>query len=221
MAFTVQIGFSVTMLVFVIIFYASSPNSKLNQWCSIGGLFFWLGIVKQAIMIEIIPWMHSTFGMSGIDISFAPIHSIFTWAIYALALPTVTIGGLYFAYIDKEYPKYMRLLKPAMYFPGVILLFFFSPLRFREYQLNNQLFWIIYTIYNFSFAIALNALVARGVGIDKRSAIKNQKNQKKQAALILLPPLYYWLIRRRTILRQNSHDRGFCKFNQKRGGSYT
>jgi signal transduction histidine kinase len=138
--------------------------------------------------------MHSTFGMSGLDVSFAPIHSIFTWAIYALALPTVTIGGLYFAYIDKEYPKYMRLLKPAMYFPGFILLFFFSPLRFREYQLNSQLFWIIYTIYNFSFAIALNALVARGVGIDKKSAIKNQKNQKKQAALIRLPPLYYWLI---------------------------
>ena len=83
MVFNVQIGFSVAMLVFVIIFYASSPNNKLNQWCSVGGLFFWLGIVKQAIMIEIIPWMHSTFGMSGLDVSFTPIHSVFTWAIYS------------------------------------------------------------------------------------------------------------------------------------------
>jgi len=71
---------------------------------------------------------------------------------------------------------------------------FFSPLRFIEYQLYSQSFWIVYTIYSFGFAIVLTLLAARGVRIEKYDMAKNQKSQRKLVAQILLPPMYYWLI---------------------------
>jgi len=182
------------MLLLVILFYLSDPKSKINQWLSIGGVLFWCGIVKEAILHQLIPWMHVTFELSGLDVAFAPAHSVMTWVIYALALPTMTVAGLYYGYVDKTHARHLRLFQILIFVPGFFLLFFFAPVRFREYQLTSSVFWVVYTIYNFGFAFMLTFLAARGAHIERKSNAKNQKNQKSHVARILLPPLYYWLV---------------------------
>jgi len=183
-------GFSFVMGLLVILFYLSNPSNKLNRWCAISGLFFWIGVFKQAVMYEIIPALHTIIGISGLDGRFAPLHSVCTWVIYTLAMPTMEIAGLYFGNIDTTYPQHMRFLKLVMYVPGVILLFFFSPLHFGEYQSSSRAFWMTYTTYNFSYGVVLTFLSLRGIWMDKNN---NAQSQKKRVAVILLPPLYYWL----------------------------
>lgn len=192
-----QTGFSVAMLVLVILFYLSNPKIKINQWIAAAGFLFWLGIMKQAMLYEIIPAAQRTFNVSGLDTLFMPAHSIMTWAIYTLAMPTLTVSTFYFGYMDKDHPRLMRVLRPAMYLPGFILLFFYSPLRFWEYQFHVLTFWIIYTVYNFAFAAVVTFFVVKGCRKEKKIVLgesKNTRGQRKQVALALLPPLYYWLI---------------------------
>jgi len=191
----VQTAFSIVMLALVILFYLSNPRMKVNQWFFAAGIFFWLGVVKQAIMFEIIPLLHNTLGLAGLDSFFSPIHSLLTWVIYTLALPTTTIGGLYFGYVDKTHPHYLRWLMPAMYVPGLVITFFYNPLLFGVYQLDSLPFWITYSAYNLIFAAVLTLLAARGSRIDRRKGAQTkQKNQRKRVALVLLPSLYYWFI---------------------------
>lgn len=150
-----------------------------------------MGIAKQAVMFEIIPMLHSLFNTVGLDNRFAPVFSICTWVIYSLAMPTMTIAALHFGDLYLENPKRMRMIKCVMYVPAMIILFFFSPLQFTEYQLNSRPFWITYAIYNFGFAFALTFFVLRNIYLDNSVS---SKKQKKMVAIVLLPPLYYWLI---------------------------
>ena len=188
-----QIGFTIVMLILVLLFYLSNPKNKVNQWCAVAGFFFWFGIAKQAVMFEIIPVLHRSFGMSGLNERFIPVHSFCTWVIYTLAMPTMTIAGFYFGYIDRTHPALMRFLKPLMYVPAVVLLFFFMPLHFGEYQETSMPFWITFSTYNFTFATILTFCAARGSRFERRNTDGLQKNQRKQVALVMLPPLYYWL----------------------------
>ena len=186
--------FSFAMMALVILFYLSNPKNKLNQWCAIGGLFFWIGIIKEAGLHEIVPWLGNTFRIPWINESYEPIHSVLTWAIYTFAMPTMTIAGLYFGYIEKSHPKYMRLLKIAMFLPGAILLLFFSPDSYKNYQETSKIFWVVLTIYNFGYGIAITLLGLRGIKIEKKSIEKKHKNPRKQIAQIMFLPMYYWLI---------------------------
>ena len=186
-----QILFSVATLVLIILFFTSSPKNKINQWCTVAGFFFWLGVAKQAVLFEIIPILEDRFGMIGLDVRFAPIHSVCTWAVYTFAMPAVTIAGFHFDNFITANSKRMRLLKCAVFLPMLMTLLFFSPLHFREYQLHSRPFWLTFTIYNFSFALIVTIVVLKG--LNAKGSVKI-KNHKKRVVLVLLPPMYYWLI---------------------------
>lgn len=191
-----QTAFSVAALLFAIFIFAANPKEKVNQWCSIATIFFFLGIFKQAVMFEIIPLIQNTFGAYGLAESFAPLHNIFTWVIYTLGMPTMTIGGCYFGYID--FDRKFRIFKYIIYIPGMFLMLFFSPLKFIGYQPVNKPFWITYTAYNFAFGAIIAIVTARGIRIDRKaldegSILKKKQNQRKREAMILLPTLYFWL----------------------------
>lgn len=186
-----QIAFMIIMFILVLLFYLSNPSNKINQWCTISGFFFWLGVAKQAVMFDIIPALHTVFGTSGLDLRFAPIHSACTWALYTLAVPTMLLASAYFCGFDKTHPNFMSWLKRILFLPALIITFFFTPLHFREYQLNSHPFWLTYTIYNFCLGAIVSYLLARGIHTE---APGKPKRQKKQVAIVLLPPLYYWLI---------------------------
>ena len=190
-----RIGFSVVMLFLVILFYISDPKNKVNKWCTISGIFFWIGVTKQAVMFEVIPVLSILLESPMLAEQFVPIHSMCTWVIYTLAVPTLAVAVLYFGYINEKYPKHiLRMLQCAIYIPGFVLLFFFAPWRFGEYQQTSHLFWIVYAIYNFGFAFIITFLAIKGIREEKNRHSSNQMNHRKQVAIILLPPLFYWLI---------------------------
>lgn len=190
-----QTAFSIALLILAIFIFGANPKEKVNQWSSVAIIFFFLGVVKQAVMVEIIPAIQNSFDIYGLEKSFGPLHNIFTWVIYTLAMPTMAIAGFYFGYIDLD--RKLKKIKYMMYIPGIFLLLFFSPLKFIEYQPVSKPFWIVYTAYNLIFEIVLAVVVIRGIRIDKKalnegSILKKKRNQRKREAIILLPPLYIW-----------------------------
>jgi hypothetical protein len=189
--FGLQIAFMIIMFILVLLFYLSNPSNKINQWCTISGFFFWLGVAKQAVLYDIISVIHTAFGTSGLDVRFAPIHSVSTWAIYTLAMPTMVIAGAYFFGLDKTHPKIMSWGKRLVFLPALIITLLFSPLQFQGYQMYSQPFWVTYAAYNFCLGAVISYLVTRGIRLE---APGKSKHQKKQVVIVLLPSLYYWLI---------------------------
>jgi len=185
-----RIDISVVMLLLVVLFYLSNPGNKVNQWSTLAGFFFWLGIVKQAVLFDVLPMLRASYGIMGLEEGYMPIHSVCTWIIYTLGMPTMTIAAYYFNEDDYGRLWRTRLFKSLMYVPALILPFIFSPLRFNEYQFYYRPFWITYAAYNFFFGALVAIIVFRNIRKD-RNAVSRQ--QKKQVALVLLPPLYYWL----------------------------
>jgi len=193
----VQTAFSISLLVLAVFIFWSNPKEKMNQWCSVALTFFFFGVVKQAIMFEIIPQIQDIFGENSLADRFDPLHNIFTWIIYTLATPTMTVAGCYFGYIDLD--KKYRIWKYVIFVPGILLLFFFSPLEFIAYQPVSISFWVTYTVYNLIFGILLAIFVLRGIRKDKEflkegSILKKKRNRKLQEALLLLPPQYIWFL---------------------------
>ena len=192
-----QTAFSVALFILAIFIFWSSPKEKLNQWCSAAVVFFFFGVVKQAVMFEIFPTIQNSFQVYSLQEKFAPFHNIFTWVIYTLGMPTMAVAGCYFGYIDCD--RKHKYLKIMMYIPGALLLVFFSPLKFIEYQIANQPFWITYTLYNLTFGVIIAIVSIRGILIDKKalysgSIVKKKHNRRKQEAMILLPSLYIWFL---------------------------
>ena len=186
-----QTAYAIVIGVLAILGYLANPKNKINQWYGIAGCFFWIGAIKQPLMFEIIPLLESSFGIIGLSEGFAPIHSVFTWILYTLATPSSLIALIYLSNGDKTHLKHMQLLKFAMYIPGLVLSFLFTPLLFGEYHNNKPSFWITYAVYNFCFVIACAVIAIIGFRIGNNT---KSKKQKQRVALIFLPLLCYWLI---------------------------
>ena len=142
-------------------------------------------------MFEIIPLIQSYFGISGLDMSFEPIWSILTWAIYVFGVPTFVIACMYFAGIDKTNPR--RILQAKILFALLIicLTIIYSPLKYGVYQETSKIFWLIFTLYNFGLGIVATAFMRIGIRSENNTKLKKQK---KQVVFVVTPPFYYWLI---------------------------
>ena len=186
-----QTGFSVAMLMLVLLFFFSNSKSKINRWCAISGIMFFTGIAKQAIMYEIIPLLKSMYGIDGLSESFTPIHAVSTWVIHTLAMPALAVAGLYFCNLDKIFNKYMLLAKIALFIPAMIVTVFYAPANYPEYQLKSYHFWVVHTVYNYFFGMIMATVSILGIHLEKD---KEMKMQKILIALVLLPPVYYWLV---------------------------
>jgi len=192
--FSVQVAFSAAMLFLVTLFYLSNPKNDINRWFSVSGLFFSTGVIKEALLFDVIPWLSEAFGLPGLEAGFAPVHAVMTWMVYTLSTPTLAVAGIYFACIDKEQPKRVPYYISAVFVPGFVLSFIFPPLHFIEFQLSSKLFWATYTAYNFGFAFLHTFLASRGIRIEMKMKSKGQKNVKLHVVRVLMPPMFYWLV---------------------------
>jgi len=187
---SLEIAFTIILLGLVLLLYFSNRNNKTNVWCAIAGLIFWLGIVKEAILYNIIPLLEPIFKNNNLHDYFMPVYSVCTWALYSLAMPTSVIFSLYFNNLDITHPKLMRRVKILLYIPAFVLTFIFPPLTFRAYQLSSLPFWITYAVYNLSFGVIFTCFMATGVRIE---APGKKKMQKRYVRLITLPPVLFWM----------------------------
>jgi len=183
--------FTVLLLVLVLLFYFSNKNNRVNRWCAVAGFIFWLGIVKESFMYNLVPWLDAAWGYTVPYACYKGAYSAMTWALYSLAMPTAVIFSLLFSNMDGRHPKLMRWLKVFIYLPGLLLSFFFSPLEFHEYQLSSLPFWITYSVYNLCLLIAYAFFIIAGVRGEKPG---KAKTQKKSVGMIALPPILYWYI---------------------------
>ena len=175
----------------VLLLYFSNQNNEVNKWCAIAGFVFWLGIAKEAILFNLIPFIEISFGTPNIQEYFMPVYSVCTWVLYSLAMPTTIVFSMYFNNFDETHPVLMRKMKVLFYIPSLVLSIFFPPLSFRAYQLSSQPFWIAYAVYNLSLGIVYTVFMIRGVRIEMPG---QKKTQKKYVRLIALPPVLFWMI---------------------------
>ena len=192
-----QTAFSVAAFLLTALVLLANPGEKLNRWCSLAIFFFFLGVVKEALVFEILPAMQSAFALPGLVEGFAPFHSFFTWVIYTLAMPTMAVAACYFGYMDLD--RKNPLIKWAIYIPGLSLMPFFSPLKFIAYQDESFAFWAVYAAYNLLFGAAVACMAHRGISIEKKGqcnagVLKKKRTRRWQEAALLLPPLYIWYL---------------------------
>ncbi|MCL2046488.1 MAG: HAMP domain-containing histidine kinase [Oscillospiraceae bacterium] len=185
------VGFMIIVFILIFLFYLSNPRNKVNQWSSISCIFFWLGIAKEVALYDLIPMLHENMDRTGLDIAFAPWHSVFTWMIYTFAMPTMLLTCAYLARLDRRNPMLMRYMMRLIFIPGLILSFIYYPVNFRYYQTNSSSFWITYTILNFTFGAITPIVIIKGINTEDPG---RPREQKKRAAVVMLPPMYYWLL---------------------------
>lgn len=198
LSFSMQLGgdftesiFTILLLILVLLFYISNRNNMINKWCAITGFTFWLGVVKESFMFNIVPFLQNTWGQTIPYEYYKGAYSSMTWMLYSFAMPSAVIASLYFYNLDSNYPKLMSRLKVLLYLPALLLSIFFPPLAFRTYQLGSIPFWITYSIYNGILVITFTFFIINGILIEKPG---KAKTQKKLVMLIIWPPVLYWYI---------------------------
>ena len=185
-------AYAIAFGIIVLLGYLANPKNKINRGYCLAGVLFWIGAIKEPLMDEILPFFESIFGISGLCLHYEPVQAIFTWILYTIAAPTLLLAVLNLKNSNKTNPKNIHLMRIAMYIPGLIILLFFSPLMFIEYRdTNNPAFWIVYTVYNYSFGIAYAIIAVRGFRAEKNIKLRKQK---QRVALLFLPLLCFWLI---------------------------
>jgi signal transduction histidine kinase len=118
-------------------------------------------------------------------------YSLMTWVSYSFSAPAGLIMSLYFYRLHSAKPRLLTTIKAASFVPALAFSLVYHPAHFREYQLGNRTFWLVYTIYNLSYGLAFCALILRGIGVEKSRAVKRQK---AMIGAIVLPPTFYVLI---------------------------
>lgn len=183
--------FTIALLALVLLFYFSDSNNKINRWCSYSAFIFWLGVAKEAVYFNLLPYLLNTYGIMVSQEKFMVVYSIATWVLYSLAMPTLMIFSLYFCDFDKRHEKRMKILRWLIYIPGLISAFFFPPFDFRRYQLGSLPFWIFYSIYNLSQGAAYAYFMVKGIMTEKSKSVKKQKIM---VAILVVPPVIFWML---------------------------
>lgn len=177
---------SLLLLVLVSLFYFSGRHNTVNRWSAFAGFLFWLGLGKEAIAYNLIPFWENALGVENLARYFLIPYAWMTWALYALAVPTailfsLTIGG--------QLPTPVRRL--PFYLPAAVVSCVFYPWQFHIYQQGNVAFWGTFTAYNLLGCAIYAVLTIRAV---TRETERTAKRQKKLVASVVLPPVLFWAV---------------------------
>lgn len=82
------------LLVLLLLVYFSNRQNAVNRRCAFAGFFFWLGLAKEAIGYNLVPFLENTLGIQGLATYFVLPYALMTWALYALAVPTAILFAL-------------------------------------------------------------------------------------------------------------------------------
>ena len=183
--------FSIVILLLALLFYLAKRSSPINRWCSIYLIIASIGVVKEAFLYQIIPLVLYVWGDVISEEIYLGIYSVLTWIAYSFALPAAFIMALYFYGLNNTNPKLLSIIKKTAWIPAVILSFFYLPINFNEYQLEDRTFWTVYSIYNLSLGIAVIVFVLGGVFAEK---VKKIRRDKTILCACILPPTIYVLV---------------------------
>lgn len=177
---------TVLLLALFLLVYFSNRKNPINQWCAFTGFLFWLGLAKEAIAYNLLPFLGKVLGLSGFGAFFMLPYSLMTWALYALAVPTAILFAL--AMNDKLPPLARRLL---FYVPAALISCVYYPWQFPIYQKENTAFWIAFACYNILGCAVFAFLMIRAV---TRETDRTTRGQKLLVVSITLPPILFWVL---------------------------
>lgn len=173
----------ILLLVLLFLFYFSNRQNTINRWCALAGFVFWLGLAKEAISYNLIPFLEKILGLDGLAVSFMLPYSIMTWAAYTQAIPTCILFALA---LGSKLPK--PALRWLFYLPAAVLSCIYYPWMFPVYQHGNTTFWLTFSCYSLLGSIVFTILMIRAVTQETDAAARKQK---KFVASITLPPILF------------------------------
>jgi len=183
--------FALVLICITASFYFFNRDSQINRWCAIYLALASVGVIKEAFLYQLIPFMQSVWGEAIREEIYIGIYSVMTWISYSFALPAALVMGFYFYGLNNSNPKLLKKVKTFSWLPAIILTFFFNPINFDTYQQTNQVFWIVYCSYNVGIGAVVLTLIWRGIHIEKTPEIKRQK---VLLGAVVMPATCYVLI---------------------------
>lgn len=168
----------------------SNRTSKVNQWCFIGGMLFSLGALKEYMYFDLYPFLCARHIAPISPPAAQSVYSVMTAVLYLFAMPVALIFSMYFSEICFRQRRFFFSASGMLL---IILAFMvaFRPDRFRYYQLNSHLFWVMISVYNLLYGAAITAVMLKAVHDERKNG---WSHQKRRTAVFLLPLLWYWLI---------------------------
>ncbi len=176
-------------ILFILILW-SNPRLTLNRICFVGGMFFSLGLLKEYLYYDFIPFLNEN-GVSYTQMDFQNIYSFMTSLLYLCAMPCAFLFAVELQ-INTEKKLYSwKVIAPFLLIPLLCFILVFSPWDTYELQRTSFSFWVSISLYNVIYGILFTILSVRSVRQEPNQFIRKQKFS---TLLIFLPLIWFWLI---------------------------
>ena len=151
-----------TMLIWGLYFMIlmSSPRNKVNQWCFIAGALLSVGVLKEYIyysgflagrQVELLGVVYEADEL---------VNSILTAVLYYISMPCAVICSLYFAKMDRRFPRLFHLLEILLFFPVLCFCVVYPWSQTRVIPLTNPHAYTIVAVYNLIYGVLVTIPIA-------------------------------------------------------------
>ena len=182
-----------TMLIWGLYFMIlmSSPRNKVNQWCFIAGALLSVGVLKEYIyysgflagrQVELLGVVYEADEL---------VNSILTAVLYYISMPCAVICSLYFAKMDRRFPRLFHLVEILLFFPVLCFCVVYPWSQTRVIPLTNPHAYTIVAVYNLIYGVLVTIPIAVTLVREKNGY---SFRQRRLVSVIVLLPLWYWLI---------------------------
>ena len=182
-----------TMLIWGLYFMIlmSSPRNKVNQWCFIAGALLRVGVLKEYIyysgflagrQVELLGVVYEADEL---------VNSILTAVLYYISMPCAVICSLYFAKMDRRFPRLFHLLEILLFFPVLCFCVVYPWSQTREIPLTNPKAYTIVAFYNLIYGLIATLFIIVTLFRERKEI---SFRQRRLVSIIALLPLWYWLI---------------------------
>ena len=182
-----------TMLIWGLYFMIlmSSPRNKVNQWCFIAGALLSVGVLKEYIyysgflaerQVELLGVVYEADEL---------VNSILTAVLYYISMPCAVICSLYFAKMDRRFPRLFHLVEIFLFFPVLCFCVVYPWSQTRVIPLTNPHAYTIVAVYNLIYGVLVTIPIAVTLVREKNGY---SFRQRRLVSVIVLLPLWYWLI---------------------------
>ena len=166
----------------------SSPRNKVNQWCFIAGALLSVGVLKEYIyysgflagrQVELLGVVYEADEL---------VNSILTAVLYYISMPCAVICSLYFAKMDRRFPRLFHLVELLLFFPVLCFCVVYPWSQTRVIPLTNPHAYTIVAVYNLIYGVLVTIPIAVTLVREKNGY---SFRQRRLVSVIVLLPLWY------------------------------
>ncbi len=182
--------FTVLIWVLFLLIFLGNSKSRLNQWCSLSGICFSLGVFKEYLYFTLFPFLEEFYHWPVHDLSYQ-VYSVLTAVFYYCSMPITMNFGFYYAQLDERHPRLFSVLRFLVFVPALLFFIRYPCLETRYYQLYDADYYLSVAVYNWICGILLTTLMVRSLLQARGHA---SFHQKKVVAVLALLPIWYELL---------------------------